>query len=105
MINFPTGDDLLQFLNEFDFLCNNTQMNPLAAAKVALLRKKCTEERGNQREVDLVEYKYRFKAWASLFEKEWKETKWEHPGQPLEEYARDLMLKTMERQKEAVLSR
>ncbi len=94
MLNFESTEELTQFLDELEFLRNNTKMSPLASAKVNHLR----EKNRNQREVDLVEYKYRFKFWEKLFEKEWKETKWESNSKSLYEYAHDLLIQTMERQ-------
>ena len=67
MVYFSTYEEFENFLEELEYLKSNTILSPLSAAKVSYLRGKTR----NQREVDMVEYKYRFKVWQHQFEKEW----------------------------------
>ena len=72
------------FINELEYLKENTDLSPIISAKIAYLRKNAR----NQREVDKLEYKYRFKNWQKKHEKDWKSNK---EKLSLEEFAHNLL--------------
>ena len=92
MVYFSTYEEFENFLEELEYLKNNTQLSPLVSAKIAYLRGKTR----NQREVDKVEYKYRFKVWQKQFEKEWSAMDLQdREKQSLYEFAHDLLVQQM----------
>ena len=89
MVYFSTYEEFESFLEELDYLRNNTKLNPLSAAKISHLRGRTR----NQREVDMIEYKYRFKVWQKQFEKEWQTTDWkDREKESLYDFAKGLLI-------------
>ncbi len=89
MVYFSTYEEFENFLEELEYLKNNTQLSPLVSAKIAHLRGKTR----NQREVDKIEYKYRFKVWQKQFEKEWSAMDLQdREKQSLYDFAHDLLV-------------
>ena len=89
MVYFSTYEEFENFLEELEYLKNNTKLSPLVSAKIAYLRGKTR----NQREVDKVEYKYRFKVWQKQFEKEWSTMDLQdREKQSLYDFAHDLLV-------------
>lgn len=97
MVNYETIEDLEQFNEELEYLRKHSIMSPIAAAKVAYLRKK----NRNQREVDIIEYKYRFKFWQKLYEKEWTDLNWgERENESLYDFAHGFLIQHINAEKE-----
>lgn len=92
MVYFSTYEDFEKFLDELEFLKENTKLSPISDAKISYMRGKTR----NQREVDMIEYKYRFKVWQKQFEKEWSTMDWQdREKQSLYEFAHDLLVQQM----------
>lgn len=102
MVNYDTVEDLEQFIDELEFLRKYTELSPLINSKISHLR----NNNRNQRVIDQVEYKYRFKLWEKLLAKMFKDDVFEGKEQmSLSEFAHEILKKKVTAEKEPVMSR
>ena len=88
MQEFNNIEDYEKWLNEFEFLRNNTTLSSLGEAKLKYMR----NNRTNQRNIDEYEYINRFRVWKKLCEEEWKNS---NQDVSLHEYAYNSMVEKM----------
>lgn len=85
---FNTLEDYEKWLEEFEFLRENTTLSSLAEAKLRYMRGNTR----NQRDVDEYEYNNRFRVWEKMNEEQWKK---DSSNISLRDYAYSVMVDRM----------
>ncbi len=94
---FDIVEDYEKWLDEFEFLRNNTKLSSLGEAKLRFMRSNKT----NQRDIDEYEYNNRFRVWEKMCEDEWNN----NPAVSLHDYAYKSMVDKMSQDKGLVMGK